>query len=373
MADGRELESLQAALAKEGAPWQAGITSVSELPQSEKQRLLGVPLPEGKTEADIEREIEANRSAMRALAATAVGAPAAMDWRNVGGGNYVTAVKNQGGCGSCVAFGVLAAMESRLRVQRGSPGLAVDFSEAQLFYCHARAEGRNCGNGWWPDKALDALRDKGVTDEAHYPYTAADQNCSGLVAGWENFVLKISTYDTLSNNAGAMKEFIATNGPIVACLYVYNDFFNYTGGVYRHVSGALAGGHCVCIVGYNDAGGYWIAKNSWGTGWGEAGFFRIAYGECGIGSYGGAYGVTRVLESGWLYSKKVIGLWANNADRNAWVYLSGSEGNLGWRRLAYDSDNVTLDMLTQLSTAKAFNRPVNLYQDNGVIREIYIL
>jgi len=69
-----------------------------------------------------------------------------------------------------------------------------------------------------------------------------------------------------------------------AALTVYNDFFSYSSGVYRHVSGEAAGGHCVCVVGYNDAGGYWICKNSWGDGWGDDGFFRIAYGECGIDS-----------------------------------------------------------------------------------------
>jgi hypothetical protein len=36
------------------------------------------------------------------------------------------------------------------------------------------------------------------------------------------------------------------------------------------------------VVGYDDDHGCWICKNSWGTGWGEGGFFRIAYGQCGI-------------------------------------------------------------------------------------------
>ena len=77
----------------------------------------------------------------------------------MGGANYLTPVKNQGNCGSCVSFGTVAAVEGRMRRQRNDPNLAVDYSEAHLFYCHARSEGRNCDNGWWPDRALNAFRD----------------------------------------------------------------------------------------------------------------------------------------------------------------------------------------------------------------------
>jgi hypothetical protein len=82
-----------------------------------------------------------------------------------------------------------------------------------------------------------------------------------------------------------MKEWISTKGPLVACFTVYDDFFAYNGGIYRHVTGDIAGGHCVSCVGYNDEQQYWICKNSWGASFGENGYFRIGYGECGIDSY----------------------------------------------------------------------------------------
>jgi hypothetical protein len=50
------------------------------------------------------------------------------------------------------------------------------------------------------------------------------------------------------------------------------------------VTGDLLGGHAVEIVGYSDADQCWICKNSWGTRWGENGFFRIGYGQCRIDS-----------------------------------------------------------------------------------------
>ncbi len=48
---------------------------------------------------------------------------------------------------------------------------------------------------------------------------------------------------------------------------------------YKYASGYLAGYHAIIIVGYNNSGQYFIVKNSWGTGWGEQGYFRIAYSE----------------------------------------------------------------------------------------------
>ena len=66
---------------------------------------------------------------------------------------------------------------------------------------------------------------------------------------------------------------------------VYEDLMYYTGGVYKHVSGDIAGGHAVSIVGYDDVAGAWIVRNSWGPEWGEGGYFRIAYDDIsGVGS-----------------------------------------------------------------------------------------
>ncbi len=79
-----------------------------------------------------------------------------------------------------------------------------------------------------------------------------------------------------------MKQWLATQGPLLAVLAVHEDLFAYASGVYHHISGALDGGHCVAVIGYDDSGEYWIAQNTWGSAWGERGWFRIAFGERGI-------------------------------------------------------------------------------------------
>jgi C1A family cysteine protease len=367
MAEKLSVAAVQTAIQKAGESWQAGTSLMSELPREEQLKHLGVELPAGLTTEEAELQIRASRAALRT--ARSIGAPAAYDWRNVNGQNFVTDVKDQGGCGSCVAFGTTAVVETALRIQRGAPNLVVDLSEAQLFYCHARSQGRNCGNGWFPDQALEFFKNQGVADEACYPYTSGDQDCSNLCADWQNRATKVTGYHQVGSVA-EMKEWLSTRGAITGCFYVFDDFFSYRSGVYRHVTGELAGGHCVVIVGYDDAESCWICKNSWGPSWGDNGFFRIGYGECEIETWFGPYAVDGIVETGWLSSKTVTGLWSINEDRNAWVYLSES---VGWRRIAFDNDNVFVDQLVQLTTAKAANRPVDVYQNNGVITQVYVL
>lgn len=57
-------------------------------------------------------------------------------------------------------------------------------------------------------------------------------------------------------------------------------------GVYRHVTEETLGSHAVKIIGWGVERGvhYWLCANSWGTSWGDHGFFKILRGvnECGI-------------------------------------------------------------------------------------------
>ena len=77
-------------------------------------------------------------------------------------------------------------------------------------------------------------------------------------------------------------------GPIQAVFTVFEDFLHYAGGVYRHVAGRKLGLHAVKLVGYGQSAGdngtaYWLAMNSWGPSFGNAGTFKISVGDSGTG------------------------------------------------------------------------------------------
>jgi hypothetical protein len=87
-----------------------------------------------------------------------------------------------------------------------------------------------------------------------------------------------------SVSAGQIKQTLIDRGPLTAAMGYGDSYSGYwDGDIYR--CGDDDGiNHGVVIAGYNDAGGYWIIKNSWGSTWNGDGYFKIGYGECSIES-----------------------------------------------------------------------------------------
>src|SRR6476469_1671132 len=121
MALDHDVPQLMAVLAERNARWVADVTPLSHLSEDEKLRRLGAVPPTG-TATLAEREQHAFTAfAAEAPAAAAAAAPPRFDWRSVNGQNFVTPVRDQSSCGSCVAFGTIAAVESRFRIQSQQP------------------------------------------------------------------------------------------------------------------------------------------------------------------------------------------------------------------------------------------------------------
>lgn len=175
-------------------------------------------------------------------------------------------VKNQGSCGSCWAFAIGACIEY---VNGGK----VDIAEQQLVDCCKVSHG--C-NGGYIGSVANWVKSNPLVTEREYPYQAADGTCKNKVGQY-----KLNGYASVHSDS-AIKSALDKGYPVDTGMKVYRDFYSYKGGVYKHTTGDYLGGHAVVIVGYNDAGKYWIIKNSWGTGWGEKGYFRMAYGECSV-------------------------------------------------------------------------------------------
>lgn len=278
-----DLDTLHLALAREHLPWIARHNPLLELSGDERRKRLGY-VPAGDEPSLEERETRAAAQRPAALAAVA-GTPGAWDWRNVGGRSFISGVKDQGQCGSCVAFGTSATIDGMMRVggnvATGDPaaGALQDLSEAQLYFCSPA--GHNCASGWYVSAALSYAQSTGLAPEAAFPYSARDQPCN-LASGWQAQVTNVNASHTIGD-AATMKTWLSTRGPLITCFSVYSDFYGYSSGVYIKSSGATyEGGHCICCVGYSDQLQAWLCKNSWGTGWGMNGYFWIGYGQCGI-------------------------------------------------------------------------------------------
>jgi cathepsin B len=139
-------------------------------------------------------------------------------------------------------------------------------------------------NGGWLNNAWNYLTQTGAVKDSCLPYTSGSGHppaCQNSCRNGEAF----HKYKCLpgsvvaATNPEAIKNEIYAHGPMETGFTVYQDFFSYKGGVYRHVSGGQAGGHAVKIIGWGLEGAspYWICANSWGGAWGEKGHFRIAF------------------------------------------------------------------------------------------------
>lgn len=267
------VDQIQKAINLRKAGWVAKENWVTKLPRAEIKRMMGV-----QEAPDLAAEFIVPPGTPQPFLNKAK-LPAALDWRNKDGVNWVSPILNQGNCGSCVAFSTVATLETQVNVSSGIPGLNPQFSTQSLFACGGGA----CDFGWQPQLAAQYLQKTGVPDEACNPYTmgatGVDVDCSAQCADHDARTLKIVSFTTPSTgqaNIDAVKAALQ-DGPLTTTLMVYDDFLFYSGGVYKHVTGGLAGGHAVSLVGYSDADHAWIIRNSWGADWGENGYIRVSY------------------------------------------------------------------------------------------------
>jgi len=208
-------------------------------------------------------------------------APKAWDWREHGA---VTDVKNQGSCGSCWAFSATGNLEGQHFKKSGK---LVRFSEQQLVDCDKVDQG--CNGGLMED-AFKHLQTTGAMAEDDYAYTGSDDECK---FDKTKVTTNVTGYKFAADqNEDNIAKMLYETGPLAVAINATPLQFYFWGVFdpwFQWICDPTGLNHGVLIVGYGNNGSkdYWIVKNSWGSWWGESGYFRIVKGTgaCGINTY----------------------------------------------------------------------------------------
>jgi len=196
--------------------------------------------------------------------------PASVDWRTQGA---VTAVKNQGQCGSCWSFSATGAMEGAYAI--AGHGL-ISLSEQQLIDCSTSFGNFGCKGGLM-DGAFEYAEGVKVVTEAEYPYAHKNGTCKDMSEMKTKIDEVKSFLNVTSKDPNALAAALV-NGPVSIAIDANGLGFQfYKHGILKRFCGANLD-HGVLAVGYgteSDGTNFWIVKNSWGAGWGESGYVRI--------------------------------------------------------------------------------------------------
>ena len=275
-------------------------------------------------------------------------APISFNWTTPT--NRVTSVKNQLPCGTCWTFGNTAVMESKVWIN----GLATnaDYSEQALNCCtdpsYTALAADRCNTGGNDLMAQDTLIKKGARQETCQPYNTSTINteaCLGCTPTYMTTnVVWVAWADTTPEDITAIKNAIQNTGPVTTLFY-YDAAHLYPGFIYYYPSwDPDVVNHVVCIVGWDDTishpagggSGAWLVKNSWGTSWGDNGYFWLCYGSGNATHFGSlrdvkAYDSTEKLyyldEAGWIAN----GGYESGDMTTAWmanIFTASPGGNL---------------------------------------------
>ncbi|RXK57638.1 hypothetical protein ESA94_20790 [Lacibacter luteus] len=192
-------------------------------------------------------------------------------------------VLNQGSEGSCVAFAVGYATRSAEQFYRTGASTysnSTNVFSPEFLYNQIKFS-IDCGSGSAMQTALDFVKLNGICTYQSMPYSSTN-GCSLLPSATQSSEaasFKIGSYAKMyCTDRAAIQSMIAQKHPVIINVIADNSFINAKPGfIWKTYSGSGSLAHCIVICGYDDAKNAYLVMNSWGTGWGDAGYSWIDY------------------------------------------------------------------------------------------------
>jgi len=188
---------------------------------------------------------------------------------------------DQGQLGSCTAHAIAAAVEFDRIKQHLTP---IDPSRLFIYYNERAMEGTISSDaGAMIRDGVKSVATQGVCPEAHWPYDVRRFTIRPTPLCYQEAVRdRALAYRRVTQSLGEIQGCLASGYPIIFGFSVYSSFET------REVARTgttpmpsrkdqLLGGHAVLAIGYDDATQRFLVRNSWGSGWGDHGYFTLPY------------------------------------------------------------------------------------------------
>jgi C1A family cysteine protease len=193
---------------------------------------------------------------------------------------YCSAIEDQGNLGSCTGNAIAGAIE--LLDKRA--GKNIDVSRLYIYYYERLLEGTvNYDNGAYIRDGMRAVYNYGAPLESLWPYNISRfRNPPSVQAVQDGARRKVTSYQAVANHQGCLDS-LAAGYPVVIGFSVYSSFESATvarTGVMPYPNTSreqLLGGHAVLLVGYDKTRQVYIVRNSWGSNWGDRGYFYMPF------------------------------------------------------------------------------------------------